>query len=53
MCDSSKWEEWKLLRDEERREDEARRTLDIVNELDVPDPEVEVEAEPERELIHA
>jgi hypothetical protein len=53
MCDSSKWEDWKLLRDEERREDEARRALDTVDERDVPDPEVEVEPEPERELIHA
>jgi hypothetical protein len=53
MCDSSKWEDWKLLRDEERREDEARRTLDIVNEHDDPDPDPEPEPEPERELVHA
>jgi hypothetical protein len=48
MCDS-KWEYRSFLRDEERREDEARRTVDVVDERDVADPKVEIEAEPERE----
>jgi hypothetical protein len=51
MCDSSKWEYWPFLRDKERREDEARRGLDVVKEREVPDPEPE--PEPERELVRA
>jgi hypothetical protein len=57
MCDSSKWEYWTFLRDKERREDEARREFDIVDEREVREPEVEVEVEPEpepeRELVRA
>jgi acyl-CoA synthetase (AMP-forming)/AMP-acid ligase II len=53
MCDSSKWEYWKFLRDKERREDEAGRAFDVVDERDVPDAEVEDEPEPERELVRA
>jgi hypothetical protein len=45
MCDS-RWEYWSFLRDEERREDEARRPVEVVDERDVPDPEVEAEPEP-------
>jgi len=52
MCDS-RWEDWSFLRDEEWREDEARRAVEAVDERDVPDPEVEVEPEPERELVRA
>jgi hypothetical protein len=52
MCDS-KWEYWSFLRDEERREDEARRAADVVDERDAPEPEVEPETESERELVHA
>jgi hypothetical protein len=52
MCDS-KWEYWSFLRDEEQREDKALRAVDIVDERDVPEPEVEVEPEAERELVRA
>jgi hypothetical protein len=52
MCDS-KWEYWSFLRDEERREDEARRAADVVDERDAAEPEVEPETESERELVHA
>jgi hypothetical protein len=52
MCDS-KWEYWSFLRDEERREDEARRAVDVIDERDAPEPEVEPETESERELVHA
>ena len=52
MCDS-KWEDRSFLRDEEQREDEVRRAVDVVDERDVPDHEVEVEPEPERQLVRA
>jgi hypothetical protein len=53
MCHSSKWEYWEFLRGEERREDEPRRTFEVVDKRDVPDPRVETEreSEPERELV--
>lgn len=50
MCHSSKWE-WESLKDKERREDEARRTFEVVDERNVPEPELEPESEPERELV--
>jgi hypothetical protein len=52
MCDS-RWEYWSFLRDKERREDEARRPVEVVDERDVPESEVEPEPEPERELVRA
>ena len=51
MCHSSKWEYWELLRERERREDEARRTFEVVDERDVPEPNVELEREPEPEHV--
>ena len=53
MCHSSKWEYWDFLREKERREDEARRTFEVVDESDVREPKIEPEAEPEpeRELV--
>jgi hypothetical protein len=53
MCHSSKLEYWDFLRERERREDEARRTFEVVDERDVPEPKIEPEAEPEpeRELV--
>lgn len=55
MCHSSKWEYWESLKDKERREDEARRTFEVVDERNVPEPELEPEpepeSEPERELV--
>jgi hypothetical protein len=42
-----------FLRGKERREDEPRRTFEVVDERDVPEPHVETEREdePERELV--
>ena len=45
MCWSSDWEEQELLRDEERREDDERRSVEDVTKRE-PEPD-----EPERELI--
>jgi hypothetical protein len=50
MCHSSKWLEWELLRDEERRDEEPR----VVEVDDEPETtEIERERDPERELVHA
>jgi hypothetical protein len=53
MCHSSKLEYWDFLRERERREDEARRTFEVVDDRDVPEPKIEPEPEPEpeRELV--
>jgi hypothetical protein len=57
MCHSPRWEYWESLKDRERREDEARRTFEVVDERNVPEPEpepepeLEPESEPERELV--
>jgi hypothetical protein len=53
MCHSSKLEYWDFLRERERREDEAPRTFEVVDERDVPEPKIEPEPEPEpeRELV--
>jgi hypothetical protein len=53
MCHSSKWEYWDFLRERERREDEARRSVEVFDERDVPEPKIEAdpEPEPERELV--
>ena len=50
MCHHLTWEEWQLLRDEERRKDEEPRIVEV------SDPEVAettTEPDPERELVHA
>jgi hypothetical protein len=49
MCHSSEWGYWEFLRGNERREDEPRRTFEVVDERDVPEPHVELEREPEPE----
>ena len=53
MCHSLRWQEWELLREEERREDEEPRV--IRNEPEPEPVEVEPERTPEREreLIRA
>jgi hypothetical protein len=53
MCHSPRWEYWESLKDRERREDEARRTFEVVDERNVPEPELESEpeSEPDRELV--
>jgi hypothetical protein len=51
MCHSSDWEYWEFLREKEQREDEARRTFEVIDERDVPAREPEPEPEPERELV--
>lgn len=50
MCHSMKWQDWELLMDEERREDAEPRTVEV-SEPEPAEPEVEREADPERELI--
>jgi negative regulator of sigma E activity len=52
MCHHLSWEEWELLRFEERREEEEPRVIEVTAE-----PDEALEAEPERdrerELIRA
>jgi hypothetical protein len=51
MCHGMTWEEWKLLQQEERREDEEPRTIEVVTEPETV--EVEPARDPERELVNA
>ena len=51
MCHGVTWEEWKLLQQEERREDEEPRTIEVVTEREAVEPEPE--RDPERELVRA
>ena len=50
MCWSSDWEEQELLKDEERREADERRTVEAAAEGATA--ETEPEGGSERELIH-
>jgi hypothetical protein len=47
MCHDLEWQDWELLRDEERREDEQQRAIEVV-EREVDD----AETESDRELVH-
>jgi hypothetical protein len=47
MCHHLEWQDWELLQDEERREDEEPRTIEVV-EREVDD----TETESDRELVH-
>jgi hypothetical protein len=49
MCWSSDWEERELLKDEERREDDERRTAELAAGSETAEPEHERDSE--RELI--
>ena len=49
MCHSLKWEDWKLLQEEERRKDEEPRVVEVASEPETV--EAEPERDPERELI--
>jgi hypothetical protein len=51
MCHSLRWQEWERLMDEERREDEEPRVIEVAAEPETVEPEPE--REPERELVHA
>jgi hypothetical protein len=51
MCHSERWQEWELLREEERREDEEPRVVHVTTEPEAVEPEPE--REPERELVRA
>ena len=51
MCWSSKWEESELLKDEERREEDDRRTVEADAERSATEPDRERESE--RELVQA
>ncbi len=50
MCHGMKWQEWKLLQQEEQRKDEEPR-IEVVTEREAVEPEHE--PDPERELVHA
>jgi hypothetical protein len=50
MCHHLTWEEWQLLQDEERREEEEPRIVEVAEREVV---ETETERDPERELVHA
>jgi hypothetical protein len=52
MCHSVKWQEWELL-EEERRTDEEPRVTQVVHERETDEPELEHERDPERELVRA
>jgi hypothetical protein len=43
MCWSSDWEEQELLKDEERREADERRIVEVAREAEVTEPERERE----------
>ena len=49
MCHNLTWEDWELLKDEERREYVEPREVAAEPEAVEPEPE----PEPERELVHA
>ena len=51
MCHSLKWEDWKLLQLEERREGEDPRVVEVASEPEAV--EAEPERDPERELVRA
>lgn len=50
MCHHLEWQDWELLGDEERREDEEPRTVEVA---EPETTEIERERDPERELVHA
>jgi hypothetical protein len=50
MCHHLEWQDFELLRDEERREDEEPRTVEVAEPETV---EFEPERDPERELVRA
>jgi hypothetical protein len=52
MCHSLRWQEWELL-EEERRTDEEPRVIEVAHERETEEPEVERERDPERELVRA
>jgi hypothetical protein len=51
MCHHLEWQDWELLREEERREDEEPRVIEVTAEPE--NVEFEPERDPERELVHA
>jgi hypothetical protein len=48
MCHHYEWRDWDLLRDEQRREEEDPRIVEVTTEPEAVEPE----PEPERELVH-
>jgi hypothetical protein len=50
MCHHLELKDWELLMDEQRREDEEPRTVEVVEPEVV---ETETERDPERELVRA
>jgi hypothetical protein len=51
MCHHLEWQDWELLKEEERREDEEPRVTEVAAEPEAV--EAEPERQPERELIRA
>jgi hypothetical protein len=51
MCHHLEWQDWELLQDEKRREDEEPRVIRVTAEPEAA--EAEPEREPERELVRA
>jgi hypothetical protein len=51
MCHHLEWQDWELLQDEERRQDEEPRVIKVTAEPEAV--EAEPEREPERELVRA
>ena len=51
MCHHLEWQDWELLKDEQRREDEEPRVIEVTAEPEAF--EAEPERKPERELIRA
>lgn len=53
MCQSLRWQEWELLRDEQGHKDEEPRVIEVVHERETEEPGFEPEREAERELVRA
>jgi len=51
MCHHLEWQDWELLKDMERREDEEPRVIEVTAEPEAD--KAEPERAPERELIRA
>jgi hypothetical protein len=49
MCHHLELQDWELLKDMQRREDEEPRVVEVAAEPEAVEPETE----PDRELVHA
>lgn len=53
MCHSLSWQEWELLKDEERHNEREPRVIEVVHERETEEPEFEPEREADREPVRA